>query len=89
MAGINASKKFSFVENNAQWREKRQAAKERYLANQANLTSVFTVSSNAAAGAVELTFQRVTERFQAELNAKADEREKQLDELSSSLDISV
>ncbi|AXS41478.1 hypothetical protein [Breoghania sp. L-A4] len=89
MVGIKANQKFSFVENNAKWREKRQAANEQYRANQANLTNIFTVNSNAAATAIELTYQRVTERFQAELSAKADEREKKLDTLSSSLDISV
>ena len=89
VVGIKANQKFSFVENNAMWRERRQASKEKFFAAQASVSNIFSVNSNASASMIELTFQKVAQNNQAALNAKADERSKRLDELTRRLDIKV
>lgn len=83
--GNQGRQKFSYAQDNAKWAERRRASNEQYLASQANVANMFTTNSNASAGIVELTFQRVSARFQEELAAKAQERQDKLD----SLDISV
>ncbi|MDJ0931597.1 hypothetical protein [Breoghania sp.] len=63
-------KKFSFTDNNAEWKARRQAANEQFYAQQEATTSLFSTGVSAAAGQVELTTQLVQSRLQAEMNAR-------------------
>ncbi|WP_146177459.1 hypothetical protein [Breoghania corrubedonensis] len=86
---LTSVKKFSFTDNNATWKAKRQASNEKFLAQQTTTASLFSTSTNAVAGQVQLTTQLVQSRLQSEMNAKLAERQSKLDELYSGLDMTV
>lgn len=83
---LTSYKKFSFKDNNATWKARRQAANERYFSAQSVATNAFDTGIVQSAGQVQLTIRLMNTRFQKELAAKADERSKRLDELYSRLD---
>lgn len=86
---LTSYRKFSFKDNNALWKARRQASNERFYTAQYMATNAFGVSTASSARKVQLTMQAVATRFQKELSAKAAERMKSLDQIYAKLDKSV
>ena len=82
-------KKFSFTDNNAQWKARRQASNEKFLAQQEATASLFSTGVSAVAGQVQLTTQLVQTRLQAEVDKQVEEQQKKLNDLYSSFDTTV
>ncbi|AXS41477.1 hypothetical protein D1F64_17515 [Breoghania sp. L-A4] len=86
---MTSYRKFSFKDNNAAWKARRQASNERFYSAQYTAANIYNVGNLKAAGQVQLTMQQMTARFQQELSAKAEERASKLDELYGGLDKTV
>lgn len=86
---LTTVKKFSFADNNASWRARRQASNERFFAQQTATANLFNAGVNAVAGQVQLTTQLVNARLQGVLDTQAAEREQRLNDLSARLDKTV
>lgn len=89
MVRFDPRRKFSFVENNAKWRERRKLANEQFQAAQAAATGMLAANQNAFAGMTEITMRRVAQRNNEVLKAKAAEQMKRLDDIQKKFDIKV
>lgn len=86
---FDPTRKFSFAENNAKWRERRKLAREQFEASQAAATNMLNINQNKFAGMTQITMRMVAERNNEVLKAKAAEQMKRLDELQHKFDIEV
>ncbi|MEI2383598.1 hypothetical protein [Breoghania sp. JC706] len=86
---LTSVKKFSFASNNAEWKARRQAANEKFYAQQQATTNLFSTGVSAVAGQVDLTTQLVQSRLQDEINAQVKERQEKLDALYAGFDKTV
>lgn len=86
---LTSVKKFSFADNNAQWQARRQAANEKFYAQQQATAGLFSTGVNAVAGQVDLTTRLVQTRMQNEMNEQLAERQEKLDSLYAKLDKTV